>query len=80
MARERKAILYIGRTSSMCGNCRKGADPHKRNHRTVLEYGPRNGEPGCKVTWTHVSSDQYGDNLHDIIKGMRPDLEWVEPF
>lgn len=70
-----KPILLIGSSSSDCGMCGKGANPYAKTHDRIMAYGPNNGEPGCGVEWTQVTSFYYG--VEDIVKQMRPDLEYV---
>jgi hypothetical protein len=70
--------LYINRSDTFCGNCHKGANPRDEAHWTQYGYG--NGEfgtPGCGQVWRKVSTDSYGMGMNDIIRNMRPDLEWV---
>lgn len=64
--------LYINRSDSLCGNCRKGADPYSRSHDRVLGYNP---EDGCGKVWSKVSTMSYGMDINTIIAEMRPDLE-----
>jgi len=69
--------LYINRWDSTCGNCGGSANPKETAHFTLLGYGPQNGQPGCGAIWRKVSTMAYGDGINDIIRIMRPDLEWV---
>ena len=69
------AILFINRTDSECGNCRKGADPYEKAHDSVLGWGPT--MPGCGETFTAVGSHYRGEGMEEAVRRMRPDLPWT---
>lgn len=71
-----RVVLHVGRSSSRCGACGKGADPHELRHRTILQYAPSPG-PGCDAIFTHVSSDYLGEWEENAVRAMRPDLPFV---
>ena len=68
------AILYIDRSSSICGTCSEHCNPVEKSHETVLGYG--GPTPGCGVQYTHVSSHYVG--MKEACLEMRPDLEWID--
>lgn len=72
------ATLFINSWSSRCGDCNHECDPHEKSHKTNLGYGGPH-PPGCGVTYTHVSSDYMDEALLNIVKKMRPDLEFIDP-
>lgn len=46
------ATIIIGRSSSECGNCRRGASLQETGHYTNLGYSTHiNGTPGCGEEW-----------------------------
>jgi len=51
------ATISIGRSSSQCLACNRGASPSDNGHERILEYGPDAGEPGCGEPWTAVRLD-----------------------
>lgn len=72
------ATLVILDWSTLCAACGEDADPHECRHDTVLGFGPRNGQPGCRVMWTHIaaaSPSRIGAEAR--IRDMRPDLVWL---
>lgn len=67
------ANLIINHFNSRCGECGRAALPYESAHLTKPGYNYSG--PGCGAVFTTVSSDYTG--LDDIIKGMRPDLEYI---
>lgn len=68
-------LLRIGRFSSRCNDCGRGADPTEKTHQTVLTYRSMNDidpEVGCGIEWQYVSSEYLGDE--EATKKLRPDL------
>lgn len=51
------AVIQIGRSSSQCLGCHRGASPSENGHQTILEYGADGGKPGCGEPWTGVRLD-----------------------
>lgn len=41
------SYVSVGRSSSKCGHCGRGASCHALAHDTIIEYGPDTGKPGC---------------------------------
>jgi len=41
------AVIVIGRFSSKCSGCGRGADPGQTHHWTIVEHGPDTGKAGC---------------------------------
>lgn len=77
-AHHRTPTLIIGPSTSVCGDCGYGADPHATSHDTILAYGTMSGRPGCGTTWERVGTNYHGvEGLEARVQGMRPDLEWV---
>lgn len=75
------AILYINPFHSRCGECSGGCNPRAESHDERYGFSVADNEPGCGVTWTHVSSDYANfEGLYDSIKNMRPDLEFIDPL
>ena len=70
------ATLIVSGTSSKCGVCGKGADPHEERHITVLGWGGQE-KNGCGVRWTHITTSYIGGGIEDATKEMRPDLIFV---
>ena len=68
-------ILYINRSDSRCGGCRKSCLPREETHTTPCGYDQH---AGCGARYTQLSTD-YSDfeGFYDIVKSMRPDLEWI---
>lgn len=71
------AILSIGRSSSRCLSCKRGANPNETGHITIAEYSDHTGSPGCGEAWTAVSME-YGrveidsDGKPEFV----PDIGW----
>ena len=70
-------ILIVDRSSSTCANCNQGATYEEKSHITRLGYQPGDGK-GCGIRWTKVSSNY--PETEEVIKKMRPDLEYVDIF
>lgn len=70
------ATLFINRSDSRCGDCRRPADLSAKAHDEVIGYVPG---PGCGATFTSVSSDYSGMGIEDAAKAARPDLPFL-PF
>jgi hypothetical protein len=72
-------LLIIDRVESMCDACGVNCDPHEKSHKTNLGWSPEvRAQPGCGAVYTQVTSNYIG--MDDVIKAMRPDLEWVSQF
>lgn len=65
------ATLSIGRSSSQCLSCNKGAAPSEHGHQTILAYGPESGKPGCGEPWTAVRIDYMPANLGFVFENLR---------
>jgi hypothetical protein len=76
MMRER-VVLYINRTSSRCGACKRSAMPEETTHTVPSGYTLRDG---CGATYTHISSDYTlsAQQIESIMR-MRPDLPFIDP-
>ena len=72
-----RVVLYVGRTSSTCGACGKGADPHELRHSTILRYAPGDPGPGCGALFTDVASEYIGESAEQAVRALRPDLPFV---
>ena len=78
------ATLLVGRSSTDCSNCRRGAITSQKVH--DLEYGYFEGSgkvPGCGAVFTHIVSTYIypvGDDGMDMgerwCRDARPDLEY----
>jgi len=74
-------ILRIGHWNSKCNSCGRDCDPHEKEHKTNLGYNAEiRAEPGCGVTYTHVTSDYIDDLSVNTVKKMRPDLTFIDPL
>lgn len=73
------ATLVIDRSSSTCANCGKGANPSQETHEDIADWTPVPGG-GCKIRWTHLSSNYAGRQQKIACVDMRPDLKWVDMF
>lgn len=72
------AVLRIGRSSSHCGECGRGANPHQLTHDTVLSWSREEAaKPGCGVRWTHVESEYIGPEAEAATRRLRPDLAYL---
>lgn len=71
-------ILNIGLWHSRCENCGIECDPSEKEHKTNLGQEEVRKEPGCGVTYTHVTTYYIG--LEERIKIMRPDLIFLNPM
>lgn len=65
------ATISIGRSSSRCLACNRGASPSDNGHERILEYGPRSGEPGCGEPWTAVRIDYTPSNVGFTFENLR---------
>ncbi len=80
MKMKEKGFLIINLSSSECGDCGFGADPHEKSHITRLGYG-KHPKKGCGAKWTKVTSGYSG--MKKRLKEMRPDLELknlIQPY
>lgn len=75
--------IFVGRWSSRCGNCGKGASPSEHIHQSVLAFshGARQ-EPGCGIRWEYISPAWtefvHGeDRAMKKVKELRPDLKYA---
>lgn len=74
------AVLIINRNDSLCGRCKRGADPSEKAHTTALGYFSREilDDPyhpariGCGAVFSAVSSGYSG--MEKRVQEMRPDL------
>jgi hypothetical protein len=76
------ATLSIGRSSSYCLGCNRGARPSENGHITIAEYGPRAGEPGCGEPWTAVRIDYMpftGGFVFENLRGLPMEGFLIEP-
>lgn len=72
------AVVAIGRSSSRCMSCRKGAGLDTDRHNVIVEYGPDTGKPGCGEVWTAVRLDFYwptDESQRDLLQGF-----WISDF
>lgn len=74
---ETTATVVVHNWYSTCSNCGKGASPRDIRHDRILEYGPRNGEPGCGALFTKIAAGMFGEGFNEAVEAMRPDLEFV---
>jgi hypothetical protein len=71
-----KDTLVINQNDSICGNCKRRADPEEKSHETVSgSYGSPK-QKGCGQVWKHVASYTYG--IGESVRRMRPDLEFIQ--
>lgn len=71
-----EGTILVDRWYSSCNNCGRQVLPESKTHEDVSGYS-RDGEgQGCGVLFTHISDEYYGAN-EEIIRSMRPDLEYV---
>lgn len=68
--------LLIGRPSSKCNACGLNAMPSEETHIELGGYYPKHRK-GCGTIWTHVTSEYVGDYAAQVVREMRPDLEFV---
>lgn len=76
------ATISIGRSSSRCLACNRGALPSQDSHKTIAEYGPRSGEPGCGESWTAVRIDYtppIGGFVYENLRGLPMEGFLIEP-
>lgn len=69
---ELTAVLYINRSDSRCGHCRKGTLPDATHHVDISGWTPRPGQ-GCGARFVATDSD-YAAITNDELRRMRPDL------
>lgn len=65
------AIISIGRSSSLCLSCDRGASPTEDGHNTILAYGPSGGKPGCGESWTGVRIDYTPSHQGFVYENLR---------
>ena len=65
------ATIQIGRSSSHCLACNKGASPSEDGHYTVLSYSAESGKAGCGEPWTEVRIDYYPVTMGFIFENLR---------
>lgn len=76
-----EGTLIIGRFSSTCNSCGRGAATEQSVHDTIYEYSSQSDDcAGCGVIFTHVATDYAGEKIAKAIQEMRPDLEYVRLF
>lgn len=68
--------LFVGRSSSSCGNCGRPAFPHDETHAKIAGWGPE--QTGCEIKWEYVTSTYVGEGLEDSVRKMRPDLKFYD--
>lgn len=76
------ATLSIGRSSSRCLACNKGAAPSDNGHERILAYGPEGGNPGCGEPWTAVRIDYsppIGGFVFENLRGLPMEGFLIEP-
>lgn len=72
-----KVVLHIGRSDSHCGACKTSCNPYELSHKEKCGYDQHDG---CGATYTHVTSSYAGLGTEEAIKGMRPDLEYLDLY
>lgn len=73
----REVVLFIDRTWSYCGKCGQMADPFQPKHETIPPgMSSLPVRPGCRASFTHVSSHYTGPQIRRAAQVMRPDLPW----
>jgi hypothetical protein len=65
------ATLSIGRSSSQCLACNRGASPRETGHFTVLSYSNESGEKGCGELWTAVRIDYTPPTMGFVFENLR---------
>lgn len=65
------ATISIGRSSSQCLACNKGASPSEDGHYTILAYSNESGKPGCGESWTAVRIDYTPPTMGFIFENLR---------
>lgn len=74
------ATLEIGRSSSHCLSCNRGAMLDETGHYTEIGYSTKTGTKGCGEEWTAVTlgfvygSNEYMQSLADQMKSDYPHL------
>lgn len=64
------ATISIGRSSSQCLACNRGATPRENGHETILGYRD-GGKPGCGEPWTAVRIDYIPSNVGFVFENLR---------
>lgn len=69
--------IFIDLSTSQCNNCGGQCLPRELFHDTDAGYGGKGKGHGCKVTFTHISSNYAGDHIKEAAMKLRPDLPWL---
>jgi hypothetical protein len=65
------ATISIGRSSSYCLACNRGASPREDGHHTILAYSNESGNAGCGESWTAVRIDYTPPTMGFIFENLR---------
>lgn len=74
--KRKKETVIIGGYSSRCGACGRGASPSEGSHKTIVEYSPDTGKPGCGQVWKYMSNEYAGQE--ESLKRQWPNLEYID--
>lgn len=67
-------IIDIGRSSSTCCNCGRGALPSELGHYTLAGYDVKPGEVGCGIKWKYMYSNYTGPGVGERMRKKFPHL------